>query len=233
MNSWNTHSHAIVKNLSCLMLGLVVLVGCVARAADETNTRVGETEQGAQNVESKVIKLEGKGRQASEIFLLEPGLSVFAIHHEGDSNVIVRLLDREGKSVDTLFNQIGEFEGERGFPIAESGEYLLDVAADGKWTIEIRQPRPTQGQLIPRTLDGQGYSVTEFVQLDKGLHVFKMNHKGHDRFTVNLIDRDGHRVESLVNELGKFEGSKPISIDKPGVYFLNIAGDGNWTIDVQ
>ena len=233
MSSWNTCSLTAVKNLSCLMLGLVVLVGCVARAADETNTQGGQAEKSTQNVESKIIKLDGKGRQASEKFILEPGLSIFAINHDGNSNLVIHLLDRECKSVDTLFNQIGAFEGQRGFAIAEGGQYLLDIAADGKWTIAIRQPRPTEGQSIPRTLEGNGFSATEFIQLDKGLNMFKLSHNGQGRFTVNLLDRDGQKVESLVNALGKFEGSKPVSIDKPGIYFLNVGGDGNWTIDVQ
>ena len=96
------------------MLGFVVSVGCVARAADETNTQGGQTEKSRQNVEPKIIKLDGKGRRASEKFILEPGLSIFAINHDGNSNLVIRLLDREGKSVDTLFNQIGAFEGQRG-----------------------------------------------------------------------------------------------------------------------
>jgi hypothetical protein len=45
--------------------------------------------------------------------------------------------------------------------------------------------------------------------------------------------RLGRKVESLVNELGKFEGSKPIDSDKTRIYFLKIAGGGNWTIEVQ
>jgi hypothetical protein len=248
MSSWNNGSSAAVKNLSCLLLGVVVFAGC-AHAADEAtrqtggndnrsdaiSVRTGGTEEGveAQNATAKTIQLNGHGRQASEKFVLEPGLSVFTIHHDGDSNVVVRLLDREGKSVDTLFNQIGAFDGERGFAIAEGGQYLLDVAADGQWTIGIRQPRATEGQSIPRSLEGRGCGVTEFIHLDKGLAVFKMKHQGKGRFTVNLVDRDGHKIESLVNELGQFDGSKPINVDKPGTYFLNVAGHGNWTIDVQ
>jgi hypothetical protein len=33
--------------------------------------------------------------------------------------------------------------------------------------------------------------------------------------------------------LGAFDGSKPVSIEKPGIYFLNVGADGDWSIDVE
>jgi hypothetical protein len=235
------------KKLACVLLGLVISAGCAARAQEE-EIRSAESAPVEQRLtanndnnldtpeiqlDGKQINLAGKGRQASEKFFLQPGLGVFEIHHDGDSNLVVRLLDRDGKAVDTLFNQIGTFNGQRGFAIRQEGQYLLDVAADGNWTVAIRQPRPTEGQAVPRTLQGTGYDVTPFIQLDKGLNVFKMKHNGENRFTATLVDRDGRQVEPLINTLGHFDGSKPVSIEKPGIYFLNIGGDGQWTVDVQ
>jgi hypothetical protein len=210
----------------CVSLGVFVFAYNSVRGADETE---------GNNVPAKqeTIKLDGKGRQASDKFNLQSGLALIEISHDGDSNVIVRLLDENGKQIDTLFNQIGNFKGERGFMIPRDGECLADVVADGNWTLAIRQPRPTQGYSVPRTLEGTGYGVTDFIELNKGLKVFKMNHSGQGRFTVNLVDRDGRIVEPLINTLGTFSGSKPVSIEKPGIYFLNVAGDGDWTIQVQ
>ena len=242
------------KQFSCALVGLVISTGCVARAQEkETRTAEGgsveqrltatdsnlDTKE-ANNLDTKEIKIDGKqinlsgkGRQASEKFFLQPGLGVFEITHDGDSNVIVKLLDRDGKAIDTLFNQIGPFKGQRGFSIRQDGQYLLDVAADGNWTVAIRQPRPTEAQATPRTLTGTGYDVTPFIQLDKGLNVFKIKHDGENRFTVMLVDRDGRQVEPLINTLGRFDGSKPVSIEKPGIYFLNVAGDGQWSVEIQ
>jgi hypothetical protein len=186
-----------------------------------------------EKYETKSIKLAGKGRQASDKFDLASGLGVFEINHDGSSNLVVRLLDANGDEIDTLFNQVGEFKGEQGFAIPVDGQYLLDIAANGNWTVAIRQPRPSVGDTLPRTLEGSGYAATSFVQLDKGLHVFHMTHAGQDRFKVTLVDRHGHPVESLVNVLGTFDGSKPLKIQKSGIYFLNVTGDGDWTIDVQ
>ncbi len=206
------------------------------RTADvqtEDDTTDVQADNSAPDSEQKTIQLEGHGRQASKKFMLEPGLSMLTVHHDGDSNIIVRLLDSEGNSIDTLFNQIGAFDGQRGFSIDEPGQYLLDVTADGDWTIAIRQPRPTVGHKLPQTMEGKGFGVTEFIELGKGLNVFKMHHDGEGRFTVKLVDRDGRLIEPLVNVLGKFDGSKPVKIEKPGTYFLNVGSDGNWTIDVE
>ncbi len=240
----------LIAVVACLSLGLVVCAGC-ARGADEfkmgdrqfevktsdiqndDSVNDSQAEQGTADDQDRTIELKGHGRQASKKFRLESGLSLFSIEHDGESNIIVRLLDAEGNTVDTLFNQIGEFDGQRGFAIGEAGQYLLDVTADGNWAIDIRQPRPSEGRKTPQVLDGSGFDVTEFIELDKGLSVFKIHHNGEGRFTVKLVDRDGHQVESLVNVLGKFDGSKPVKIEKPGTYFLNVGADGDWTIEVE
>ena len=208
-----------------LGLAVAVLTGSAVRGDENDKTGTG--------TESKTIKLEGTGRQASKKFTLEPGLTVFEINHDGNSNVIVRLLDQDGNAIDTLFNQIGQFNGERGFAIHDGGKFLLDIVADGKWNININQPRPTTGESAPRSLIGTGVGITEFVELNKGLNVFKFNHAGKGRFTAKLMDRDGKLVENLINTLGSFNGSKPVTIEKRGIYFLNVGGDGNWTVDVE
>jgi len=201
------------------------------RSNDAPNAAQDSTE--ARQAEAQPIKLAGKGRQASEKFRLEPGLCVFDVSHDGTSNLIIKLLDQNGKEIDTVFNQIGSFNGQRGINIPVGGMCLLDIQADGNWKANIRQPRPTEGQTAPCTLQGNGYKTTPFVQLERGLAEFKMKHDGQQRFKVVLLDRNGRPVEYLTNTSGAFDGSKPFSIEEPGLYFLNVSADGNWTVDVQ
>jgi hypothetical protein len=179
------------------------------------------------------ISLSGKGRQASEKFRLEPGICLFDISHDGSSNLVIKLLDINGKEIDTVFNQIGPFNGERAINIPQGGECLLDVEADGNWKADIRQPRSAEGQTAPCTFEGNGYKTSPSIQLDRGLAEFKMKHDGQQRFKVVLLDQNGRPVEYLANTIGAFDGSKPISIEEPGVYFLNVTADGNWTVDVK
>ncbi|HEY2881849.1 MAG TPA: hypothetical protein VGJ15_05435 [Pirellulales bacterium] len=202
---------------------------------DRINARQTDTNTDRQPKTNEIptVKLNGRGRQASDKFKLESGLTVFNVTNDGESNFIVRLLDRNGKEVETLFNEIGPFTGEKAFFVPKSGQCLLDVQSSGNWTADVNQNHPTEGQSTPCSLQGKGYKTTPTFQLDKGLVVFKLNHQGESRFKVALLDQEGRTVGYLVNTLGNFTGSKPISVDKPGVYFLNVSADGDWTIDVQ
>jgi len=86
------------------------------------------------------VNLEGSGQQASSMFNLNQGLAIFRMTHDGNSNFIIRLLDAQGNSVTTsLVNEIGSFDGSKAVHIDESGTYLLDISADGNWTVRIEQ----------------------------------------------------------------------------------------------
>jgi hypothetical protein len=207
--------------------------GNTNRTIDRLNNNQVTDRQANKTIENQPVKLAGRGRQASDKFKLDPGLTVFNVTNDGDSNFIVRLLDRNGKEIDTLFNEIGPFTGEKAFFIPRGGQCLLDVQSNGNWTADVNQNHPTESQSTPCNLQGKGYKTTPSFQLEKGLVVFKLNHQGESRFKVALLDQDGRTVGYLVNTLGNFSGSKPISVDKPGVYFLNVSADGDWTIDVQ
>lgn len=181
----------------------------------------------------EVIDLEGEGRQATRKFELQRGLAILRVEHGGSSNFVVRLLDSKGRERQTLFNQSGEFAGTRGFEIREAGQYLLDVQADGPWKVEISQPEPQSDARNPQRYQGKGYDVTPFVTLDEGLSIFKLKHGGKSRFSAYLVDARGRELAQLTNVLGAFDGSTPVRIEKPGVYFLNVAGDGDWAIELE
>jgi uncharacterized protein with GYD domain len=59
--------------------------------------------------------------------------------HQGESNFIVELLDDEGVEVSTLMNEIGQYDASQAVQIPEDGTYLLNVDADGAWTIRVQQ----------------------------------------------------------------------------------------------
>ena len=84
------------------------------------------------------ISLSGTGQAATEPFELESGLAVFRIAHQGNRNFIVYLLDQNGARVGTsLANEIGSFSSSKAIQIPTDGTYLLQVDADGAWTIEV------------------------------------------------------------------------------------------------
>jgi len=170
---------------------------------------------------SSVTPLPKTTPEATSKFSLETGLSVFRMNHDGDRNFIVWLLNDEGDQIDILVNKIGEFDGSKAVGITKQGDYILDINADGSWTINIEQPRPSYAPPVPKTLKGTGQQASEMFYLDKGLARFEMTHDGDRNFIVWL------------NKIGEFDGSKAVSIRKGGNYLLSISADGNWEISIE
>lgn len=84
------------------------------------------------------LALSGKGQQATEMFTLPAGLVVFEMQHDGESNFIVHLIDDQGKRVEYMVSEIGQFNGSKAVRVPSAGRYLLDIAADGNWSIKTR-----------------------------------------------------------------------------------------------
>ncbi|MDY6931833.1 MAG: hypothetical protein SVJ22_07990 [Halobacteriota archaeon] len=226
-----------------VIVSMVMLSGCVE---DETPVEVEEVtptpeptseEEPVVEPEStptpEPIALSGTGQEATSKFSLEKGLSIFRMSHDGGSNFAVWLLDGEGDKIELLVNEIGEFDGSKAVSIKKQGDCILDVSADGSWTITIEQPRPSTAPSAPKTLNGKGQQASEVFYLDKGLARFEMTHDGDSNFAVWLLDDEGDNVELLVNEIGEFDGSKAVSISKGGIYLLDISADGNWEISIE
>ncbi len=177
------------------------------------------------------ITLSGSGQQATQQFTLQQGLSVFTMQNSGQSNFIVHLLNSSGNTVEGLANVIGSFSGSQAVKISVQGSYLLNVDSDGPWTITITQPRTTSAP-SSANLSGRGPEATAFFSLSSGLHMFAFTHDGSSNFIVHLLDKNGNSVESLVNEIGAYSGSKAEYISS-GIYLLNVEADGNWAVQIQ
>lgn len=204
--------------VAVLLAGAIVLAGSLpARGADT----------------AAPVKLSGKGDQATAKFRLKAGFSSWHITHEGRSNFQVKLLSTDGKIADMNINEIGRFQGTQAFPIKKDGDYLINVHADGKWSITIEQPRPTEAHGKPLEFAGKGPNISRFVMLPKGISVFTISHKGDSSFRVKILDRDGKYVEQVVGVIGAYNGSKAITMEEDGMYLLNISGTGEWKVKVE
>ena len=49
-------------------------------------------------------------------------------------------LDAQGDRVDLLVSETGSFDGSKAVGIEESGGHILDISADGNWTVSIMHP---------------------------------------------------------------------------------------------
>ena len=89
---------------------------------------------------------EGGGQQVSAQFELFEGVSLFTMTHDGSRAFAVKLLDEEGQFVDQLAVKIGRFEGSKAVGVkeggligAQPGTHILNITADGNWTVSIEQ----------------------------------------------------------------------------------------------
>ena len=54
------------------------------------------------------------------------------------SNFIIWLMDNQGNEIDLVANEIGNFNGSKAVSITQSGNYLLNIDADGNWEVSIK-----------------------------------------------------------------------------------------------
>ena len=82
------------------------------------------------------VTLSGDSREATEFFSSDGGLTTFQMKHNGDGNFQVTLLNKNGVRQELLANEIGQYEGSTSTSL-EEGIYLLDVNANGDWSITV------------------------------------------------------------------------------------------------
>lgn len=193
----------------------LLLAGCVAEplavapSALPSPSALPNTAPTVQPTPAPLV-LTGTGQTASESFVIAGGMTVFHLEHSGSSNFAVWLLDAQGEKKDLLANEIGSFKGSKGIGLT-AGSYLLDVKADGPWSVRVEQPRPGTAA-APGTINGTGATLAGPFQLSGGLARFRMTHDGGSNFAVWLLDHQGAKKDLLANEIGAFTGSKATSV---------------------
>ena len=201
----------------------------------EINELNKDVTQEKTSIESKreiePIVLSGIGKEATELFSIEGGLTKFTLTNKGSSNFIVWLLDSSGNRIDLIVNEIGNFEGTKSFGLKQ-GNYLLDISSEGVWDIKIEQSRDINSKKLPLIFSDIGKKSTDIFHHKGGLIRFKMIHIGSSNFIVWLLDENGNRIDLLANEIGSFEGSKAIGL-KQGNYLFDVSADGSWEISAE
>ncbi len=175
--------------------------------------------------------ISGKGMFVTAPFSLNKGLTRFTLTHDGKSNFIVQLLNQNGEMEALYSNNIGNYEGSR-IEYIDSGIHLLNIDADGNWTINITQYTNFASVPTKTHFEGYGDTATELFTIPAGTKTFKMTHAGKSNFIVKLLNKDGTNEMYLANEIGIFEGSKA-EFTNNNVYAFNIQADGAWTIDIE
>lgn len=177
--------------------------------------------------------ITGQGQQATSKVKLNKGLAVFELNSKEGSYFSVWLMDSNGEKIDLLANATGSFTGTKAVQIETTGEYLFNVSGEGKWSIKISQPKPTQGTSKPTSFSGNGQQMTPYLKLKRGLTIFKITCNGGSYFSAWLVDSNGEKIDLLANETGVFNVSKAVQIEEDGFYFIQIQSEGGWSIKVE
>jgi len=172
----------------------------------------------------------GSGSRVIGPFTLEKGLAVFDIASASTEGYFgVWLLDSNGAEVALLANSIETFSGSWAAAAETTGDYYMQVTGDTTWSIVARQPRQLSAPAT-RSFSGSGATATELFSLPKGACTFAWTCAGTDYFGVELLDRDGHWVDLVANDVDSSSGSSMVSSPASGQYLLCVDAAGPWTL---
>jgi len=85
------------------------------------------------------FEFSGRGNEVTELYPLDVGLIRCDYTYAGEHNFIVEVLDSRGNYAAVIANEIGSCEGSSAASIGSAGEFLLNITADGNWTITLSQ----------------------------------------------------------------------------------------------
>ncbi len=86
-----------------------------------------------------VHEFSGTTPTVTELFWLKAGAAVVTFEHHGERNFIVWLEDETAAAIELLVNEIGPFSGSTSVHIDVAGWHMLDIEADGAWSIRVEQ----------------------------------------------------------------------------------------------
>ena len=162
-------------------------------------------------------------------------MTAFVFEHDGSSNFIVELIDDEsGDTVDVLVNEIGSVRGAAGTALPD-GEYILDVDADGQWSIELGEPYAPENEygVAPGSLSGEFNDVYGEIEMD-GRYTVSGEHSGDGNFQVFAWDEantSGFPNAVLFNEIGQFSGETSVQLS--GLFYIEVVGNGDYTVEIE
>ncbi|MED4130115.1 hypothetical protein [Shouchella miscanthi] len=180
-----------------------------------------------------VQKLTGNGGGSHVFEISSNGMTAFELENtNASSNYIVRVEDVEtGTDSMSLVNEIGNYSGKAIMQLDE-GEYILQTQSDGDWTVTIH---PAYSIEIDESTvwEGVGDSFIGPFVLSDGLYELIFSHDGNSNFIARRYDGLGNSIDSLVNEIGPYEGNHITTAYEGMVMYISIKADGNWKFELN
>ena len=165
--------------------------------------------------------------------------------HLGSRNFIVNIVGAEKN--ENSFNEIGDFAGSVAHAVStgslfglQPGSVLIEVSADGPWSIKLTQEIPSGGQSPPIDWESQGQNVVKWLRFPTGNYVLNAQHQGSRNFQVFLLKSDGTNSENVINDIGDYSGENLLQVSSgnlfgmsPGLYALAVVADGDWSVSIK
>lgn len=167
------------------------------------------------------ITISGFGDTVTDSVLLSMEYYTITSSDDGSSNFIVHVFGDSG-SEDGLINEIGPYSGQT-FSNLANDSYKFEVKSEGNWSITLDPNVPSVGQSSP--LSGFGDKVV-FLEIDAGSYTLNASDDGDSNFIVHV-----NGGNSLINEIGPYEGQSVTRFQDSGVYVLDIVSEGNWSLN--
>ncbi|WP_235523392.1 TM2 domain-containing protein [Cellulomonas sp. Root485] len=143
--------------------------------------------------------------------------------HDGAANFAIAVLDAEnGSTGELLVNTIGPYTGTTLFGRGLSEPVTLQITADGSWTLTVA-PFSTAPLLAPA---GSGDAVFLY---DGATAALTATHDGDSNFSVSEDTGSLFEFGLLVNEIGPYSGTVPLS---SGPSIIDVKANGGWTLTV-
>lgn len=149
----------------------------------------------------------------------DPGL--LDITHDGSSNFVVDSFTADNEDVGLLVNEIGPYTGTRPINFIGDPVGLLEIQADGAWTITARPL--IASDVLPSPASGSGDDVIAMILDSPSLDVTHTG--GESNFVIWAWTSESRDL--LVNEIGDYSGT----VRTPtGEVIFEIEADGEWTL---
>jgi TM2 domain-containing membrane protein YozV len=158
------------------------------------------------------------------VLALPATAAIVTATHDGGANFALTVLDASNESTgELLVNTIGGYSGTTVYGFTSFSEpKSLQVMADGNWTITIA-PVASAPAL---TGSGTGDAVMLY---DGDPSTLTATHQGSSNFVVIEETGEAFSMGLLVNEIGAYNGTVPLS---GGPSVIAITADGGWTLAV-
>ena len=175
--------------------------------------------------------IRGNGDDVTEPLSLRTGLLVVGATHRGAAHFAVEVVGPEGNPSELLVNTLGFYAGGRAMAV-RSGMHRIQIIASGEWELLVEQPVADDAEAPPITHEGAGDFVLGPFLLSAHPSQVTMTHGGTSNFLMTLLALDGTHRSLLANEIGEYQGSTTMRLERDGVYFVDVRADGEWTLSI-